>query len=176
MSPSAQRNLVRTAGALLGLGLALALLLASRPGAASTPAAAWLRVAVAPAGELEVEPARPRPLVDVRTLRPGGPEAAGDFSIRNQTGRALEVALEAEVDSTALNGLLQVSVRSGQRRLAEGTLEDLALRPVRLRLDSGERAALRLRAWLPADLLDGYAGTRVEVTLNPVMQKPGRAP
>jgi hypothetical protein len=176
MNPSAQRNLVRTAGALLGLGLALLLLLASRPGAASTPAAAWLRVAVSPAGELEIEPAPPRPLLDVRGLRPGGPAAAAGFSIRNQTGQGLELALEADADSTALNSLLRVSLRSGGRALADGTLEDLTLRPIRLRLGSGERAPLRLRAWLPADVLDGYAGTRVEVALNPVVRPSGGAP
>jgi hypothetical protein len=167
MNPSAQRNLARAAGALLGLTLAVTLLLVSRPGAVGAGAPAAVSVAVAPAGELEVVPAPPRPLLETRSLRPGGPVASGAFTVRNQTGEDLAVALRAEVDSTALNGLLETRVLGGGRVLSESSLEGLRVRPVRLRLASGERARLSFEAWLPAEVLNGYEGALVDVTLTP---------
>ncbi|HEY6729747.1 MAG TPA: hypothetical protein VI039_01850 [Solirubrobacterales bacterium] len=170
MNPSAQRNLARAAGALLGLALAVTLLLISRPGAAGAGAPAAVSVAIAPAGELEVVPAPPQPVLEVRSLRPGGPRASGAFTVRNQTGESLGVTLRAEVDSTALNGLLEVRVVSGGRLLAESSLESLRVRPLRLQLASGQRRGVRLEAWLPAQVLDGYEGALVDVTLTPELR------
>lgn len=167
MNPSAQRNLARAAGALLGLALAVTLLLVSRPGAAGAGAPAAVGVAIAPVGELEIAPAPPRPVLEARSLRPGGPRARGAFAVRNQTGGTLAVALPVEVDSTALNGLLEVRVRSGGQVLAESTLESLRVRPLRLRLASGESARLSLEAWLPAQVIEGYEGASVDLTLTP---------
>lgn len=175
MNPSAQRNLARAAGALLGLALAVTLLLVSRPGAAGAGAPAALSVAIAPAGELEVIPPPSRPVLETRALRPGGPVATGAFTVRNQTGETLSVALRAEPDSTELNGLLEVRVRSGSRVLAESTLESLRVRPPRLRLGSGQRARLSLEAWLPAEVLSGYEGALVDVTLTPRLRALGGA-
>ncbi len=173
MNPSAQRNLARAAGALVGLALAVTLLLVSRPGAAGAGAPATVGFAIAPVGELEVSPAPPRPVLAMRALRPGGPRAKGAFTIRNQTGEDLAVALRAEVDSTALNGLLEVRVRSGGRLLADSALEGLRVRPIRFRLASGQRARLDLEAWLPAEVLDGYQGAMVDVTLTPHLRTLG---
>lgn len=166
MNPSAQRNLARAAGALLGVALAVTLLIASRPGAAGAGAPAAVDFTAAPVGELELVPPPPKPVLEARSLRPGGPRASGEFTLRNQTGEDLAVALRAEVDSTALNGLLEVRVRSGGRLLAESTLESLRVRPIHLRLASGQRARLDLEAWLPAQVLDGYEGALVDVTLT----------
>lgn len=173
MNPSAQRNLARAAGALLGLTLAVTLLLVSRPGAAGTGAPAAVRVAIAPVGELEIVPAPPRPVLEARSLRPGGPRAGGAFSVRNQTGESLAVALRADVSSTALNGLLEVRVRNGGRVLSESTLESLRVRPLRLQLASGERTSLSIEAWLPAQVLEGYEGALAEITLTPRLQTLG---
>ncbi len=167
MNPSAQRNLARAAGALLGLTLAVTLLLVSRPGAVGAGAPAAVSVRIAPVGELEVVPLPPQPLLEARALRPGGPHAVGAFAVRNQTGEDLAVALRADVDSTALNGLLEVRVRSGGRLLSESSLESLRVRPLRLQLASGQRADLRLEAWLPEQVLSGYEGALVEITLTP---------
>ncbi|HEU4463046.1 MAG TPA: hypothetical protein VFR75_10695 [Solirubrobacterales bacterium] len=158
---------MRAAGALVGLALAVTLLLVSRPGAAGAGAPAAVSFAIAPAGELEVTPPPPRPLLEVRALRPGGARARGAFSIRNQTGEDLAVALRAEVDSTALNGLLEIRVRSDGRSLAESTLEGLRVRPIQLQLASGQRARLDLEAWLPSQVLEGYEGALVDVVLTP---------
>jgi hypothetical protein len=106
-------------------------------------------------------------------LRPGGPRAGGTFTIRNQTGEDLAVALRAEVSSTSLNGLLEVRVRGGGRLLAESALEGLRVRPIRLQLASGQRARLDLEAWLPSQVLDGYEGALVDVTLTPHLRTLG---
>ncbi|MGD9736552.1 MAG: hypothetical protein AB7V58_13260 [Solirubrobacterales bacterium] len=167
MNPSAHRNLARGAGVLLGVGLAAFLLLSSRPGAAGSPLAATVRVAVAPTGELEISPAPPQPALVAPSLRPGGERAAGGFGLRNQTGSGLAVALKAEANSSALNGLLRVRVGVGGRQVADTTLEGLRRRPLRLRLDSGQGTHLRLEAWLPKDVLGGYEGRLVTVSLVP---------
>lgn len=148
------------------------LLLVSRPGAAGAGAPATVSFAIAPVGELEIVPPPPRPLLEAR-LRPGGPRAGGAFTIRNQTGEDLAVALRAEVDSTALNGLLETRVRSGERVLSESSLESLRVRPIRLRLASGERSRLSLEAWLPAEVVEGYEGALVDVTLTPQLRTLG---
>lgn len=173
MEPRAQRNLARTVGALLGVGLAAVLLLASRPDAAVSPAPASVRFEVAPSGELETTPAAPRPVLVARDLRPAGPRFATGFAVRNQTGEPLALALRAEADTTALDGLLRLRVREGRRVLTDTTLEGLTLRPARLRLGSGQRARLRLEAWLPADVLSGYEGVSVDVSLEPALRRVG---
>lgn len=158
---------------MFGIGLALALLLASLPGAASSPLPASVRVGVAPAGELEVTPQPPRPVLAADSLRPDGRRAVDGFRVRNQTGDDLAVALEADADSTALNGLLRVRARIGDRLVADTTLEGLRRRPIQLRLASGKRAHLRLEAWLPKEVLGGYEGRLVRVTLEPKLHKLG---
>jgi hypothetical protein len=174
MNPSAQRNLARAAGALLGLTLAVTLLLVSRPGAVGAGAPAAVSVAIAPVGELEITPASPQRVLEAR-LRPGGPRAGGVFTVRNQTGESLAVALRANASSTALNGLLEVRVRSGERLLAESSLESLRVRPPRLWLASGQRAELSFEAWLPAQVLEGYEGAIVDITLTPQSRTLGGA-
>jgi hypothetical protein len=161
------------AGALFGVGLAVALLVASRPGAAVTPAPASLRIEAVPTGELEMTPAPPRPVLLARGLHPGGPPARGSLLVRNQTGRGLTVALRVEADTTALDGLLRVRVRDGGRVLSDSTLEGLALRPPRLRLASGQRTRLGLETWLPRHVLSGYEGVRAEASLEPVLSEVG---
>lgn len=173
MSPGAQRNLVRAAGALLGVGLALTLLAVSRPGAAVAPAPASVRFLLAPVGELEISPAPPRPALAARGLRPGGPRASGQFELRNQTGEELVVRLGAATDSSSLDGLVKVEIRAGDRLLTETTLQGLGLHPAKLRLASGQRARLRLAAWLPVDVLTGYEAAQVEVTLIPTAHTVG---
>jgi hypothetical protein len=169
MSANAHRNVARAAGALLGICLAVALLLVSRPDAAGAPLPASVRIAVAPVGELEIAPAPPRAALVANALRPGGRPARGAFTARNQTGEDLTVVLQADADSTALNGLLGVRVGAGNGPVEQTTLEGLRLHPIRLRLDSGQRTRLRLEAWLPAEVLSGYEGRQVEVTLTPVL-------
>lgn len=173
MDSRSHRNVARLAGAALGIGLAAALLLASRPGAVGSPLPAGVRVGIVAAGELEVTPSPPRPVLVADTLRPGGPRAASGFQVRNQTGAGLAVDLKATADSTALDGLLRLRVRRAGRVLADTTLEGARQQPLRLELASGQRARLRLEAWLPKDILSGYEGRLVTVSLVPEVQALG---
>lgn len=158
---------MRVAGAAIGVGLALALLVVSRPGAAGSPLAAAVRVEVASVGELEVRPGPPRAVLVASALRPGGKRATDDFLLRNQTGADLAVDLLTRPDSTALDGLLRVRAWENGRLLADTTLEGLRARPLPLGLASGQRARLRLQVWLPREVLSGYEGRLVEVSLVP---------
>ena len=166
-------NLVRGAGAVLGVGLALALLVFSRPGAAGSPLAAEVRFEVASVGELEVRPGPPQAVVVAADLRPGGERAADSFGVRNQTGTGLAVELVARPDSTALDGLLRVKAWEDGRLLADTTLGGLRARPLPLRLASGEEARLRLQVWLPREVLSGHEAQLVDVALKPELRPLG---
>jgi hypothetical protein len=166
-STRSEKNAVRTAGAILGLGLALALLVVSRPDAASSPLPATMRISVAPVGELEVTPPAPGPALVADSLLPGGRPALGTFRIRNQTGNRLGVRLRARSDSTALDGLVQVRISAGGRSLADTTLQGIELHPVSLALASGAGAELALEASISKDVLSGYEGRLVHVSLVP---------
>jgi hypothetical protein len=167
------KNLVRTAGALVGAGLALIFLLAARPDANSSPLPATVRVSVAPTGELEVLPSPPRPVLVANALLPGRPPAAATFQIRNQAGRTLAVALSTTADSTALDGLVRIRLSADGHRLADTTLQGMQERSVDLNLASGARTQLQLQAWIPGDVLTGYEGRLVEVSLVPAVQPLG---
>jgi hypothetical protein len=166
-------NMVRTAGAILGVGIALALLLASRPAANGSPLPATARVGIAPTGELEVTPPSPHPVLVADALRPGGKRAGAAFLLRNQTGRALALELRTSVDSSALDGLLRLRLSDGRRTLADTTLQGMRQRPVSLRLASGARARMRLEAWIPREVLGGYEGRLVRISLVPGVRIPG---
>jgi hypothetical protein len=166
-------KVVRAAGAILGLGLALVLLTTSRPGAAGSPLPAAIRVSIAPRGELEVTPAPPRPLLVARSLVPGRRVAGSEFAVRNQTGNDLEIVLRAGADSSALDGLLRVRLGAAGKTLADTTLQGMRQRPVSLRLASGVRVELRIQAWIPSDVLSGYEGRMVHVSLVPEVRTIG---
>jgi hypothetical protein len=167
MNSRTDKNSVRAAGAILGIGLALALLIASRPGADASPLPATLRVAMAPVGELEVAPSLNHPVFVAHSLMPGRPPASGSLRIRNQTGSALAVGLRTSVDSTALDGLVRIRLSVDGRPLVDTTVQGMGQRPVGLRLESGARARLDLEVWIPSDILSGYEGRLVNMTLAP---------
>lgn len=167
MSSRFHNNLARSAGALLGTGLALAFLLATLPGANSAPLPATVRVSVAPTGELEVMPSPFRPVFVADSLLPGHRSANGAFRVRNQTGETLAIRLRTTADSTALDGLVRVRLSADGNLLADTTLQGLQRRAVGLDLPSGARSRLRLEAWIPNDVRTGYEGRRVEVLFVP---------
>lgn len=163
----------RAAGASLGIGLALALVLFSLPAATSSSLPATVRVSVAPVGELEATPSPPHPVLLANALRPGVGAAGADFQLRNQTGSDLEVVLRAGADSTALDGLLRVRLSAEGRTLANTTLQGMRRRSPDLRLRSGAVARLRIGAWIPSDVLSGYEGHLVHVSLVPTVRTVG---
>ena len=173
LSEKTNNNAARAAGAILGIGVALALVLVSLPAVSSSPLPATVRVSMAPVGELEVTPAPPSPVLLAGALRPGGAAAQAEFQVRNQTGSDLRVVLRTGVDSTALDGLLRFRLSDEGRALADTTLQGMRQRPLSLRLRSGARARLRIRVWIPGEVLDGFEGRLVHVSLLPTVSARG---
>lgn len=167
-------RLTTCAGALLGAGAALVLLVGARPSSSFTTLPASVRVSVPLTGELEVQPAAPRPVLAVPALLPGARPATATVTLRNQTGRTLAVDLRARAAARDLDGLLRVRLRTGGRTLADTTLQGLRHGTgFVLRLPSGARRTVRLQAWIPAAITDGFQGRSVAVTLVPAVRVGG---
>lgn len=151
---------VRRAGVAAGVLVVVGLVLAFRVPDGSGTLGADVIVSISPTGELGVS--RSGPFMSATGLRPGG-TLRGEVEVTNQTGRPLAVRLRALPDSRDLDGLLVVDVRAGRatRPIYTGRLGDLRAGTPAFRLDSGRKAALRVRASLPRGLKGGYAG-RIE--------------
>jgi hypothetical protein len=151
---------VRRIGVATGVVLVAVVVLAFRVPDGSGRLGADVIVSIAPTGELGVS--RPGPFMNATGLRPGG-AVSGEVAVANQTGRRLAVRLRALPDSKDLDRLLVVDVRAGHaaRPIFTGRLGGLRAKTPAFRLDSGRKAALRVRASLPAGLKGGYAG-RIE--------------
>lgn len=158
---------VRPAGLVLGLGLVAVLLLGWRvPGGDAAPGAS-VSVTVNRTGELDVQPAGR--LLHVRDMVPGDPAraAVARWELRNATGMRLAVRVRADASGRDLDEQLAIRIEAGSRRLFDGTLGELRSGSSRrLRLISGERAALALRAWLPPTGAGAYQARRVDVSLD----------
>lgn len=167
-------RLMTVAGALLGAGVAVLLLVGARPSSSFATLPGSVRFSVPLTGELEVRPAAPRPVLAIPALLPGTRPDAATVTLRNQTGRTLAVDLRARAATHDLDGLLRVRLRAGGRLLADTTLQGLRHgEHFALRVPSGARRTLRLQAWLPAAITDGFQGRSVDVTLQPVTRVQG---
>jgi hypothetical protein len=161
-------HIARAIGALLGLGIALAIVLVARPSANGAGLTATVRFSIPPSGELARTPPAPQPVLVADSLRPGAGRTAGSFLLHNQTPRAMTLNFVARPSSTALDGLLQVRLRAGGQTLASGALQGMLHGSSgSLRLPSGATRRLKLEAWMPADVGDGYEGRLIRVALIP---------
>jgi hypothetical protein len=157
----------------VGAGVALALLLASRPAAsfARLPASAAFTVAVS--GELAVTPAAGRPFLRASALIPGAAPATASFTVRNQTGSTLALGFRAHAGARGLDGLLRIRLRAGDTTLANTTLQGLRHgSAVTVRLRPGGARSIALEAWIPAGTND-YEGRDVAVELTPTLPTAG---
>jgi hypothetical protein len=162
-SPATDR-LVRPAGLLLGVLLAVAALIAWRvPGGEKTLGAA-VNIEALQTGAIGVQPLHP--FVNVPSLLPGR-AAGGKVALRNQTGVPMAVRLTALPSTRDLDSLLEVEVSSAGKNLYDGSLaglRQLGTRP--LRLASGESRALGVRVSLPAAARSGYQGRLLDISLQ----------
>lgn len=162
-------------GFLAGLVLAAVLLLQWRIEPAQTsPPGASLELAAEVPGELG-GPTREPALVAL-DLQPGGRGATGSVSIRNESGRALQIGVRIAGEADRLDELLALKVSARSAELARGRLSRLrdATGPT-LVLDPRARAKLDVRAWLPASGTDGYEALsgerRLVIVASPVEEE-----
>jgi hypothetical protein len=163
----------RVAGALVGAGVALALLIAARPSASFARLPASASFTIPASGELAVTPPAGRPLLVARALTPGGASATASFTVRNQTGSMLELRFRARAGAHELDGLLHIRLRAGDRTLASTTLQGLRHgSSAGVRLRPGAARSISLEAWIP-DATDEYEGRDVDVELTPTLRARG---
>ncbi len=157
----------RIVAAAIGACLVVALIAVSLPeGGQGGVIAASLRVTAAQDGALALTPAAPKALLDA-SLRPGS-GADGHLVLRNQTGERLRVGLRAEPSSTALDGIVMVRIRAGEKLLAETTLQGLRQGSEgRVRLEPGAAARIDVSASIAAETESGYEASDVAVELVP---------
>ena len=161
-------HIARAIGALLGLGLAVAIVFAARPSASGAGLMATVRFSIPPSAELARTPAAPAPVLIADSLRPGEGRTAAGFDLHNQTPQAMLLNFTARPSGTALNGLLQVRLTAAGQTLASGALQGMFHGSAgSLRLPSGATRRLNLEAWMPADVGDGYEGRLIHVSLIP---------
>jgi hypothetical protein len=159
---------MRTVGFALGLCIVMLALLAWRLPTVRPDLGAEAAFSVTPTGELEVEPVGV--FFDAKNLRPGGAPQKGAITLRNQTGKTLQVTLRALPAARDLDDLVSVELQSGPAAGAttifRGTLGGLRAWTKPLRLRSGERAPLRLRVSIPSTVRSGYAARIESVPLE----------
>ena len=163
---------VRVAGALLGAGVALALLLAARPSASFARLPASVGFTIPATGELAVTPAAGRPFLLARALTPDGPPARARFEVRNQTGETLAVGFRAGAGARQLDGLLRIRLRAGGKTLANTTLQGLRHGSATVRLRSGAARSITLDAWIP-EATNDYEGRHADIELTPTLRTRG---
>jgi hypothetical protein len=168
MKRNRYQHVARAIGAVLGLGLAVAIVLTARPSASGAGLTATARFSIRPSGELATSPPAPQPVLVADSLRPGKSRTAASFALHNQTPRAMTLNFAARPSGTALNGLLQVRLTAGGQTLASGALQGMLYGSTgSLRLPSGASRRLKLEAWMPASVGDGYEGRLIHVFLIP---------
>lgn len=163
----------RLAGCLVGVALAAALVLASRPASGGQAVGADVGFYANQTGELAVSPPGPAKFIDASALRPGQ-SVSGDFSVANQTGIREAINLSPLPSAHDLDDALELRLSSGGRTLEEGTLGSLAHgggRP--LILEPGQSAVVTTTASLPRSAGDEAAAALVDVAIN---FDPGPAP
>jgi hypothetical protein len=155
----------RLAGLLVGVALAAALVLASRPASGGEAVGAAVGFYANQTGELAVSPPGPAKFIDDGGLRPGD-SATGSFHVANQTGIRESIRLTATPSAHELDHALEVEMSSDGRTLVHGTLGSLAGADGRLLvLDPGQGATVTTRVSLPSNSSD-YAAALVDVSIG----------
>jgi len=100
-------------------------------------------------------------------LVPGGPSAAGEVVVRNQTAARLALAPAVPAPEGDADRAVWIGVTRDGRTLASGPLAVMRdpRRPA-FSLAPGDRARLRLYAWLPKDAAAGWEGRVAHVQVG----------
>lgn len=149
MTKRASHTWVRRAGFLLGFAAMAALLLGTRM--PPPPHGLGLDLTVVPAGpeRLTLKPAGP--VLTASGMKAGGEPASGGISVVNAFDHAQAIRVRALPESHALDTALKVDVTLDGARLYRGPLGGLRRGSERrVRVESGNAAALKMQVWVPA--------------------------
>ena len=147
----------KVAAVLLGLLIPLLTVGAHRVPAGTGKLGYDVELSTGGTGELTVEPQGRVALAS--GLFPGGPSVAGNVVVRNQTAARLDLAPVAIAPVSEADRSVWVGLTRGKRTLTSGPLAGMRDPggPV-MTLGPGQRARLRLYAWLPKDAPSGWEG------------------
>jgi len=170
------RRLPRFAGALVGAGIAVAVVVLALPsGGHGGVLPASVDVTVRSDGALAAQPAAPSVVLHSASLRPGTPAAEASFDLVNEAGQPLTAALRAIPSSTELDSLARVQLVADGRTFGDMTIGELRRgTPISLVIASGERRHVRLAIEIPASVETGYEGRHVDLQLVPAVAGEGR--
>lgn len=139
--------------------------IAGQPADAPAPSAS-IRLGTLATGELAISPIG-KPVLEGSALRPGGRGEAGTVAIRNETPKALEVALRTSAIQKELNGSAWIQVKDGGDTIMRTRLANSqAWSKTFIRLDSGEATRLNARVWIPKGAPEGWQAARGDLTLE----------
>ena len=156
----------RLAGFAVGVALAAALLLASRPAAGGAAAGADVSVYANQTGELAVVPPGPAAFIDAPRLHPGQ-SASGSFGLANQTGTTERVRLVPVPSGHRLDHTLGLRLTSRGETLADDTLASLAAGSDQtLALRPGETARVEATATLSPNAGPAAAAALVDIAIH----------
>ena len=156
----------RLAGCLVGVALAAALVLASRPASGGQAVGADVDFYANQTGELAVSPAGPAKFIDAPELRPGQ-AASGNISVTNQTGIREAIRLTALPSAHELDEDLGITLSGGGVTLRQGVLGSLAKQGGRpLLIDPGKSAVVTATATLPPGAGGDVAAALVDVAIH----------
>ena len=155
----------KAAAVLLGLLIPLLTVGAHRVPAGTGKLGYDVELSTGGTGELTVEPQGRVALAS--GLVPGGPSVAGQVVIRNLTAARLDVAPVATAPPSEADRSVWVGLTRGTRTLTSGPLAGMKNPggPV-LTLGPGQRARLRLYAWLPKNTPSGWEGRVGHIQVN----------
>jgi hypothetical protein len=160
---------VRGAAFVLGLAIVFSAVVAWRVPPGEGTLGADVVVAAMPTGELAVDPTGP--FLSAVALQPG-PESAADteeLSITNITALTQVVRFRAVPTGTDLKELLWIRIDAGTTDVFRGTLGQLAQTSDRgITIGSGKTRTLQVRAWIPADVDEGFRGRIEQINLEVV--------
>ena len=149
---------LRGGGLALGVAIGLVVLAVTSMPRGTTVLGVDVAIRAVPTGELQVAPSGPFLRAD--GLRPSTTErAAGEVSLRNQTGSALDVRVRAVTATRSLDEVLAVELSSDGALLFHGPLGGLnSWTPEAVTVGPGRSIDLTARAWVPgsARLVGGY--------------------
>jgi hypothetical protein len=154
--------IVRTAGLLAGLAVAVTLVTSWRVDGGEERVGASVRLTASGRGELTVTPTGV--LASGTALQAGGRALAATVDVRNITAVPLNISVRAIPSVPELDDKVAVQVKDGGLALVDGRLgADRAAAP--FVLEPGESRSLRTTAWVPAGTTD-YRGRAADVALT----------